>query len=52
MDVFEALRDAAGDVFADRPVTFAYLFGSMPAATRGPTATSTSRSTWTTQWNR
>lgn len=28
MDVFEALCDAAGDVFADRPVTFAYLFGS------------------------
>ena len=28
MDVFEALRDVAGDVFVDRPVTFAYLFGS------------------------
>lgn len=27
-DVFEALRAAAGEVFADQPVTFAYLFGS------------------------
>lgn len=28
MDVYEALRDAAGDVFAATPVIFAYLFGS------------------------
>jgi uncharacterized protein len=28
MDVFEVLRDVAGDVFAAQPVTFAYLYGS------------------------
>jgi predicted nucleotidyltransferase len=36
MDVVEALRGAAGEVFADQPVVFAYLFGSHARGTARP----------------